>query len=166
MIKLVTFLRILICSFLLALTSPLFAQGTQVAFGTAAQDTTAPIEVSADELTVNQKTSTAIFIGDVLIIQGEMRLGAAKVEVIYREETQGISRLEATGSVTLVSGADAEESDYADYKVDDGTIEMTGNVLLTQDQSSLTADRMTVDLDAGTARMQGQVKTILQPKEN
>lgn len=162
-----TFLRAFACTCLiLAFASPVFAQGTQVAFGATAQDTAAPIEVSANELAVDQKTNTAIFTGDVLIIQGEMRLAAAKVEVIYRAETQGISRLEATGSVTLVSGEDAAESQYADYKVDDGVIVMTGNVLLTQGQSSLMADEMTVNLDDGTARMQGRVKTILQPKEN
>lgn len=161
-----TFLRAFACACLLAFASPVLAQGTQVAFGTTAQDTTAPIEVSANELAVDQKTNTAIFTGDVLIIQGEMRLAAAKVEVVYRAETQGISRLVATGNVTLVSGEDAAESQYADYKVDDGVIEMTGNVLLTQGQSSLTAERMTVHLDDGTARMQGRVKTILQPKEN
>ena len=161
-----TFLRAFACACLLAIASPVLAQGTQVAFGTSAQDTTAPIEVSASELSVDQKTDTAIFTGDVVIIQGEMRLAADKVLVIYLKETQGISRLEATGNVTVVSGEDTAESQYADYKVEEGVIEMTGDVLLTQGQSALTADRMTVHLDDGTARMQGRVTTILQPKEN
>lgn len=161
-----TFLRAFACACLLAIASPVLAQGTQVAFGASAQDTTAPIEVSASELSVDQKTDTAIFTGDVVIIQGEMRLAADKVLVIYLKETQGISRLEATGNVTVVSGEDTAESQYADYKVEEGVIEMTGDVLLTQGQSALTADRMTVHLDDGTARMQGRVTTILQPKEN
>lgn len=161
-----TFLRAFACACLLAIASPVLAQGTQVAFGDSAQDTTAPIEVSASELSVDQKTDTAIFTGDVVIIQGEMRLAADKVLVIYLKETQGISRLEATGNVTVVSGEDTAESQYADYKVEEGVIEMTGDVLLTQGQSALTADRMTVHLDDGTARMQGRVTTILQPKEN
>lgn len=160
------FLRAFACACLLAMASPVLAQGTQVAFGATAQDTTAPIEVSASELAVDQKTNTAIFTGDVVIIQGEMRLAADKVLVIYLKETQGISRLEATGNVTVISGEDAAESQYADYKVEEGLIEMTGNVLLTQGQSALTADRMTVRLDDGTALMQGRVKTILQPKED
>ena len=137
-----------------------------MAFGASAQDANAPIEVSANELDVDQKTNTAIFTGDVLIIQGEMRLAADRVLVVYRKETQGISQLEATGNVTVVSGEDAAESQYADYRVDEGVIEMTGDVLLTQGQNALTADRMTVRLDDGTARMQGRVKTILQPRED
>lgn len=162
----VTILRTFVCACLLALASPVFAQGTQVAFGASAQDTAAPIEVSANELDVDQKTSTAIFTGEVLIVQGEMRLAADKVLVVYREETQGIAKLEATGNVTVVSGEDAAESNYAEYLVDDGVIEMTGDVLLTQGLNALTADRMTVQLDDGTARMEGRVKTILQPKDN
>ncbi|TMM53040.1 lipopolysaccharide transport periplasmic protein LptA [Sulfitobacter sabulilitoris] len=138
------------------------AQGTQVAFGTIQQDTTLPVEVTADNLSVDQSSGTAIFTGNVLIGQGEMRLSAPRVLVVYRATAEGIARLEATGGVTLVAGADAAEAERADYSIDDGTIVMTGNVLLTQGRNALTADKMTVRLSDGTARMSGRVKTILQ----
>lgn len=159
-------LRAFACACLLALSSPVFAQGTQVAFGAIQQDTSAPVEVSADELAVDQKTNAATFQGNVVIGQGQMRLSAAKVEVTYRSDSQGIERLVATGGVTLVSGPDAAESQRAEYSIDNGVIVMTGDVLLTQGQSALTADRMTVSLNDGTARMQGRVKTILQTGNN
>ncbi len=142
--------------------SAVYAQGTGVAFGTIRQDTNLPVEVTSDDLSVDQATGTAIFTGNVVIGQGEMRLSAARVLVIYRAEQQGIARLEATGGVTLVSGPDAAESDRADYNIDDGTIVMTGSVLLAQGPSALSADKMTVRLSDGTARMSGRVKTILQ----
>ena len=69
----VTVLRVFVCACLLALSSPVFAQGTQVAFGAIQQDTSAPVEVSADELSVDQKTSAATFQGNVVIGQGQMR---------------------------------------------------------------------------------------------
>jgi lipopolysaccharide export system protein LptA len=159
-------LRALACVGLLATASPLFAQGAQVAFGTIQQDTSAPVEVSADELSVDQTTNSATFAGNVVVGQGQMRLSAAKVLVIYREDSRGIARLEATGGVTLVSGADAVEAQRADYGIDDGVIVMSGDVLLTQGNSALTADRMTVNLTGGTAQMQGRVKTILQTGNN
>jgi len=162
----VTVLRAFACACLLALSSPVFAQGTQVAFGAIQQDTSAPVEVSADELSVDQKTSAATFQGNVVIGQGQMRLAAAKVEVTYRSDGQGIERLVATGGVTLVSGPDAAEAQRAEYSIDSGVIVMTGDVLLTQGQSALTAERMTVNLNDGTARMQGRVKTILQTGNN
>lgn len=155
-------LRILGILSLVLLSGAVSAQGTNVAFGTIRQDSSAPVEVNADALTVDQETGKAIFSGNVVIGQGEMRLSAAKVMVVYREDTSGIERLEATGGVTLVSGPDAAESERADYDIDTGTIVMTGNVLMTQGRSALTADRMTVNLDAGTAQMAGNVRTILQ----
>lgn len=161
-----TFLRTLACIAVLGLSSPAIAQGTQVAFGTIRQDTSAPVEVTADELNVDQATGEAVFTGNVVIGQGDMRLSAAKVIVIYRENAEGIERLEATGDVTLVSGPDAAESQRADYDIDSGVIVMTGDVLMAQGRSALSADRMTVDLDGGTARMQGRVKTILQTGNN
>lgn len=151
---------------LTGLASAPLAQGTSVAFGTMQQDTDAPVEVTAEDLAVDQDSGTAVFTGDVLIGQGEMRLSAPRVLVVYKDGNTGIERLEATGGVTLVSGPDAAESERADYDIDSGTIVMTGDVLLTQGQNALTSDRMTVNLDAGTARMTGRVKTVLQPGEN
>ena len=154
----------LLCLSLILMTLPLtpaMAQGTNVAFGTIRQDTNKPEEVTADNLEVDQETGTAIFTGNVLIGQGEMRLSAARVLVVYRAENKGIARLEATGGVTLVSGPDAAEAQRADYDIEDGTIVMTGNVLLAQGASALSADRMSVRLSDGTAQMSGRVKTIL-----
>lgn len=161
-----TALRTLALLALLGLSSPAIAQGTQVAFGTIKQDTSAPIEATADELNVDQTTGEAIFTGNVVIAQGEMRLSAPRVLVIYREETTGIQRMEATGGVTLVSGPDVAEGQRADYDIDTGVIVMTGDVLLVQGPSALSADRMNVDLNGGTARMQGRVKTILETGGN
>lgn len=161
-----TFSRAVVYIVALVLATAALAQGTQVAFGTIQQDTSAPVEVSADELNVDQSTGEATFTGNVVIGQGEMRLSAARVLVIYRQDQAGIQRLEATGGVTLASGADAAESERADYDIDSGVIVMSGDVLMAQGQSALSADTMTVNLDGGTARMQGRVKTILQTGRN
>lgn len=140
------------------------AQGTQVAFGNVQQDSALPVEVTADKLDVNQSDGTAIFTGNVLIGQGEMRLSAPWVLVVYLKDRSGIEKLRAKGGVTLVSGEDAAEARRADYNVQTGIIEMFGDVLLVQGTSALTADRMFVDTEAGTARMNGRVKTVLQPQ--
>ncbi|MDG1473233.1 LptA/OstA family protein [Pseudosulfitobacter sp. SM2401] len=162
----VTLLRPLVFCLALFSAAPVFAQGTNVAFGTIRQDTTAPVEVTADNLSVDQSNGTAIFVGNVLIGQGDLRLSAAKVLVVYRDQNVGISRLEASGGVTLVSGLDAAEAQRADYDIDSGTIVMTGDVLLTQGPSALTSEKMTVNLRDGTAQMSGRVKTILNTGKN
>ncbi len=156
-------LRLALFALFIAL-APAFvsAQGANVAFGTIAQDTSLPVEVTSEELSVDQQTGTAIFSGNVVIGQGEMRLSAQRVLVVYRADADGIAKMEATGGVTLVSGPDAAEAQRADYSIDDGTIVMQGSVLLAQGASALSADTMTIHLKDGTARMSGNVRTRLQ----
>lgn len=146
------------------LTLPLasLAQGAAVTFGGIKQDTSQPIEVSADSLSVDQSNGSALYSGNVIIGQGEMRLAAPRVLVVYSEDNSRIERLEASGGVVLVNGNEAAESARADYNVQSGNIVMSGNVLLTQGGNALTAERMTVNLESGTAQMSGRVKTVLQ----
>jgi len=153
-------LAVLICMPALALS-----QGAQVAFGSSQQDSSLPVEVTSDNLNVNQADGTAIFTGNVIIGQGEMRLTAPRVLVVYLEDQSGIERLQATGGVTLVSGEDAAEAARANYNIETGLIEMYGDVLLVQGINALTADKMFVNTRNGTARMTGRVKTVLQPEE-
>jgi lipopolysaccharide export system protein LptA len=142
------------------------AQGTSVAFGTVQQDTSLPVEVSADSLSVSQNDGSALFTGNVVIGQGEMRLSAPRVLVYYTQNQSGVERLEATGGVTLVNGDQAAEADTAEYEVNRGTIRMLGNVLLTQGANTLVSDSMDVDLEAGTALMNGRVRTVFQSSDN
>jgi len=138
------------------------AQGTQVAFGGLKHDSSLPIEVTSDQLSVDQATGKAVFTGNVIIGQGTMRLTARTVEVVYAEESSDISRLMASGGVTLVNAGEAAEASQAEYDLESGTVVLTGNVLLTQTNSALSGDRMVIDLNTGTGRMDGRVKTILQ----
>jgi lipopolysaccharide export system protein LptA len=157
------------CIAAVALTLPaapaLMAQGT--AFGGIRADVSAPVEVTADNLAVNQSDNSAEFTGNVVIGQGEMRLGAERVTVNYAAGGQNrIQSLHARGQVTLVSGPDAAEADEAVYDVAAGTVRLTGNVVVTQGQNVLTGETMTVDLADGTAQVQGRVRSVLQPGGN
>lgn len=136
-------------------------QGANIAFGNIRQDSNAPVEVSADSMSINQNTGAAVLTGNVLIGQGAMRLSARKVDIVYSSDRKQINRLSASGGVTLVSGTDAAEARSADYNVENGMIVLTGDVLLVQGNSAITADKMRVDTKSGTAEMQGRVKTVL-----
>ena len=156
----------------LAFASPLAAaaQGAQIAFGGLKHDASLPVEISADQLTVDQADGSATFTGNVLIGQGEMRLSAGKVRVEYTsgagDATGRVSRLVASGGVTLVNGAEAAEASEAVYTIDTGMIVMSGSVILTQGRNALSADRLVVNLTNGTGTMDGRVKTILQTGGN
>jgi len=139
------------------------AQGAPVAFGQVQSDRTLPVEVTADNLIVNQAVNTALFTGSVVIAQGGMRLSAPRVRVVYLADQSGIESLEATGGVTLASGEDAAEAARADYNITTGMIELRGDVLLVQGENAITGETVLVDTGAGTARVSGRVKTVLQP---
>jgi lipopolysaccharide export system protein LptA len=160
----VSYLRFLFVSGVFALCASIAsAQSTNVTFGAMQGDPTLPVEITSQTLDVDQKAGTAEFNGDVIVAQGEMRLSADKVLVIYNEQNSAIDRVQATGDVVLVSGPDAAESDRADYTIDDGVVVMTGDVLLTQGPNALTSERMVVNLVTGEAKMTGRVKTIILP---
>lgn len=149
------------------IASPLLAQAqtAQVAFGGLKQDTSLPVEVTSDELSVDQAAGTAVFSGSVIVGQGQMRLSADRVDVSYDTATGGtgeISEMVASGNVVLVNGGEAAESQKAVYAVNDGTIVMTGSVLLTQGQNALSGEKLIIDLKTGAGTMQGRVKTIFQ----
>lgn len=149
----------------LLLSTPAGAQN-QVAFGGLRADPTQPVEVTADSLSVNQSDGTAIFTGNVLVIQGEMRLKAGSLTVNYKDaDRTKIESLTATGGVTLTTGADAAESRDAVYTIDSGQVVMTGDVLLTQGTNILSGQKLTVDLKSGTGSMDGRVKTVLTPEK-
>ncbi len=155
----------------LTLVAPIFvavpAMAQQVGFGGLKADASAPVEVSADQLSVRQEDGHAVFSGNVVIGQGEMRLAADQVTVEYADAGQSrIKSLHAKGNVTLVSGEDAAEAAEASYNVEAGEVVLTGDVVMTQGQNVLTGDRMQVDLPAGTAKVDGRVRSVLQPGTN
>ena len=159
----------LICAAALGMAAfvPLAAAAQTIVFGGIRADTSAEVQVSADSLTVDQTDGSAVFSGDVVVTQGEMRLSAAQVRVEYGSDGQReIKRLLASGGVMLVSGLDAVQSDSAEYSILAGTIEMIGNVLLSQGGNVLSSERLTVNLVTGSATAAGRVQTTLRPGGN
>lgn len=140
---------------------PAFGQG--IDFGPFRQDPGEPVEVTSDRLEVDQESGIATFIGDVLVVQGEMRLTAPRVRVEYTTGEAGrIDLMHATGGVTMVSGEETAEGEEAVYSVDAGTVVMTGDVIVTQGPNVLAGQRLDVDLDTGTGTMEGRVRTIFR----
>lgn len=150
----------------LALAAEVAAQGTNVSFGGLKADTSLPVEVTAENLSVNQGDGSAVFSGDVLVKQGEMRLQAGEIRVEYGADGKGINRLFATGGVLIVNATDAAEAAEAVYTIASGEVLMSGKVLMTQGQTAIKGDRLTINLKSGTGRMEGGVTTTFMPGGN
>lgn len=143
------------------------AQSANIALGSGGFDSSAPVEVSADTLSVDQANGHAVFDGNVLVVQGEMRISAGRVSIVYAEGNNGgISRLEASGGVTFVTATDAAEAREATYNVAEGSVTLAGDVLLTQGQNAIAGDKLVVDLESGSGQMEGRVRTVFNPGDN
>jgi len=150
----------------LALATSAVAQQATIAFGELEQDTTLPVDVAAESFSVNNADGTALFSGDVRVTQGEMTLAAAEVRVEYNPEGNAISRLLASGGVTINSLGDAAAAAEAVYTIDTGVIVLTGDVLLTQGPSAMSGEKLTINLKDGTGVMEGGVTTTFVPGAN
>ena len=142
---------------------PLMAQGAQVGFAGLRQNPAAPVEVTSDSMSVEQAEGRAVFSGDVLVVQGDLRITAAEITVEYGEGGRGIGVIHARGGVTVVTPADAAEAREATYSVATGALVMTGDVLLTQGASAISGQRLVADLRTGTGTMEGRVRTVFTP---
>lgn len=145
------------------LAVPALAQSTSVDLGPYAISQDAPVEVSADALEVNSESNSASFIGNVLILQGDIRISAGRVSLFYDPDQGEVVRLEAEEDVIFATPSEAAEAAVAFYNVDERLISLEGGVLLTQGPATLSAERLVIDLSTGTAKLDGRVKTIFTP---
>ena len=124
-----------------------------------------PIEVTAREMTVNQATNIAMLRGDVVIVQGDMRLVAPSVDIHYSDADE-ITYILATGGATIVTPTETAEGDVAEYFLTDDSLILTGDAFISQDRILSNADRIVIDMKTGDADLEGNVRSVLQPKKN
>jgi lipopolysaccharide export system protein LptA len=123
--------------------------------------------VAADTLRVNETTGNAVFEGNVMVVQGDLRMVARRIEIIYTA-TEGGRQIEdvvATGDVLVTRGTDSAEGDEAVYEAQTAYLIMTGNVLVTQAGSNVAGDRMEVDMNTGVGTVDGRVRTVFEGEQ-
>jgi lipopolysaccharide export system protein LptA len=156
-------LAVLAAALLLAAPAP--AQDSAIRFGQSLQLSGQTLEVTADSLSVDQASGASEFRGEVLAVQGDLRLTAGLVRIEYAAQANGgqrVERLIASGGVTLATPDEAVEAQEAIYFLQRGTLEMTGEVMLVQGPNILSGQRFVADLNAGTGQMTGRVRTVIR----
>ncbi|MFC3053750.1 LptA/OstA family protein [Kordiimonas pumila] len=150
-----TYKTLFVCAALFATSTALRAQSVL-----KSHDTYQPIDISADRLEMKQKQGRAIFRGAVTVTQGEMTFSSETLTVFYASNTESekpsISRLDAEGTVTLVSKTESLSGDWGVYDVDERLITIGGNVTFRQGESILKGKRLEFDLVSGIAKLDGQ----------
>lgn len=127
-------------------------------------DTTQPIEVEADQLSVDQTTGVAVFSGNVRIKQGELRVTAPKATLTYNEDRTEIQTVYLEDGVTMTNGLEVVQGQEAVYTVPDGVVVVTGDVVVTQGASTIAGPKLTYNLETGAGLMDGgRVQSVFVP---
>ncbi len=156
--------RWLMVGLALVLAAPALAQEARIGFSALRQNPEAPVEVTSDQLSIDQATGLAVFEGSVVATQDTLRLTADRVEVEYDSGPEGgVRRLIATGNVLVDTGMETAAGDVAIYEIATAALEMTGNVRLTQGTTRFEGPSLRADLEAGTGIMEGRVRTTFVP---
>lgn len=127
-------------------------------------DPTAPIDVEAGRLDVDDRTKLAIFHGDVRAVQGDFVVRTSELRAHYtgaaglaeqgtptdKKAPAQITRIEARGKVIVTSknGQNAT-GDWADFNVKENQVVVGGDVILTQDKNVVRGTKLTIDMLTG-----------------
>jgi len=148
-----------------------------------------PIQIESASLEVRDKSKIATFYGNVQVVQGDTTMkcqtlvvfygaedGAGKIAAsnepaaakpqapsqpvpIIPQSAQDIRRIEARGSVTVVTKDQNASGDVGVYDLKAKTITLTGNVVVTQGKNILHGDRVVVDTTTGNAHVESNAAT-------
>ena len=120
----------------------------------------APVDVTADQIEVQDRADRAIFAGNVHANQGELSLSTPRLTVAYSggQGSAGgvqIRRLDAAGGVVVKSPSETARGDFGVYDLDRRLITLIGNVQLDREQNRVNGARLVIDLDTGRAVVDG-----------
>lgn len=144
---------------LLPLALALTPVASTPAFAQQRHDSDAPIDVDAQHIELQDKANRVLLSGGVRIRQAEMTLSASRVTVTYTGEivdgSPSVSRLDASGGVTVTRPDQSATGQYAVYDVIRRSITMIGAVTLRQGPNVVNGARLTINLDTGRATIDG-----------
>ena len=157
-------------SLMLAIAAPARAQ--------LAQNSDAPVDISADQLEVVNTQCLATYSGGAEALQDTARLRADVLKIFYktRQPPSGpqtvaaqaagatgamggkcdsqLDRMEATGTVYYVTPQQRVRGDSALYEAGSNTIVISGDVVAIQGQNVLRGSRLVIKISTGDAQMQ------------
>lgn len=121
-----------------------------------AGNSSAPIDITADEAEVINSQCLAIWRGAAEALQDRTRLRADTIRVHSAKQGDGCGateRLEAQGNVYYVTTEQAVRADNAVYASGAETITLTGGVIIVQGKNVARGERLVVNVETGQAEM-------------
>ena len=114
----------------------------------------APINVSSDNFIGDLASKIGTYIGNVIVIQGDMHLRADRVKVNVAQGKP--TRIEATGKVVVNAPSGIATGDNGIYELGPRTITMTGHVVLTKEKDVMRGTKLVMDLNTNLAHLYAQ----------
>jgi lipopolysaccharide export system protein LptA len=166
--------------------------GAGAAVAQLAPQSNAPVDITADQLDVQNQKCLAIYTGDAEALQDTSRLRANTINIYNKtlpprpgaQNTSGepgsancglLDRMEADGQVYYVTPNEVVKGDHAIYTADDKTIIVTGDVVVAQGKNVTAGTKLVINTDTGVATMAsnvtgrgkpGRVRTVVYPNQS
>jgi len=149
-------------------------------------DTSLPVEITSDSLEVLQHENKAIFKGNVVAVQGEVRLKSDTMVVHYKQKSQqdqavaktpkpaaspddqggmgAITLIEVMGNVFVVTPQESAKGDRGDYDVPTRMLHLFGdNVVLTRDKNIMRGTALEYNMATGRSILTNGSKVVGSP---
>ena len=127
------------------------------AAGPVKHDNNAPISIASDSFQADLNAKTGTYSGNVMLVQGDMKLRANQVRV--STVAGKADKVTASGNVVVDSPASGTATgDAGIYSVGPRTVVMTGNVVLKKGKDVMRGGQLTVNLNTGQAVLGGGVR--------
>jgi lipopolysaccharide export system protein LptA len=138
-----------------------------------------PIQIEAASLEVRDKDKMAVFMGNVVVTQGDTVMKCKELRVFYDQDDpkggakaspkagtmkaaqpgpggrQSIRRLEARGGVIVTTKDQTATGATGIFEMKTNTVTLSGGVVITQGANVLKGDRLVVDLTTNFAKVEG-----------
>lgn len=163
MIRLIATLTALSCLLLV----PVMAAHAQIG------DSSQPLDTIADRIENLDSEGRTILTGHVDITQGDRRIMADRVELVWTQPADGsrgdIERVVATGHVRYFSPLQNATGDLGIYEMGSDTITLTGDVVITQGENVITTTRFVSNLTSGNSNFGEEgngtpVRAVIYPR--
>jgi len=117
-------------------------------------DSNAPINVSSDSFEGDLASKIGTYIGNVIVIQGDMHLRADQVKVHIAQGKP--THIEAIGKVVVTAPNGTATGDNGVYELGPRTITMTGHVVLTKEKDVMRGTKLVMDMNTNLAHLYAQ----------
>lgn len=111
-----------------------------------AHDSKEPVDITGD--TAEFQDNTAVWTGNVRIVQGETILTARRIEATLNDDGD-FETVIADGDVRYSNGKEAITGEHAVFTDETRTIVITENVIVTQGKQVMSAGKITYWVDTG-----------------